>query len=568
MYKIKTSRFFKNKKIIYINWRFFVLCSFILLSLFILALRIFFLQIINPDKLIHEGDRRTLRIQSLLSTRGIINDRLGYPLAVTVLVNAVCADPTIITDIKNIKHDPRWQALSEAISIPLKKIIFHINSHKKSKFIYLTRKITPEIGQYIEKLHLPGIFLIENSKRYYPSGKVTSQLVGVTNIDGVGIEGIEKSFNSLLTGKPGKRKIRKDKNGHIIENIPLINRSMSNSLTLSIDKRLQDIVYNQLDQAVQKNKADAGTAILIDVKTGEVLAMANSPAYNPNNTHYLIQKNVRNRAITDMFEPGSTVKPIVIMEALKLGIINQNSIINTHPYCIIQHKIKDVSYHDELSITGILQKSSNVGVSKIALSMPISKLVNSYIKFGLGQPTKLGLIGEKNGLLPKKKHWSNLEKATFSFGYGLMITPLQLARLYTIIGNYGIYHPLSIIKVDTPVQGIRVFPQRYVKKVINMMESVAKPGGGGTQAAVKGYRIAIKTGTTKKVGSHGYYIKKYIAYTAGIAPASNPKFSLIIIIDNPQGKKYYGGAVSAPVFGTIMKLILKEMNIQPDNILK
>ncbi|CAL4326286.1 peptidoglycan glycosyltransferase FtsI [Buchnera aphidicola] len=568
MYRIKKNNFFKEKKNIYINWRFFVLCSFILLSLFILVLRIFFLQVINPDKLIYEGDLRTLRIQSLLSTRGIINDRSGYPLAVTVLVNAVCADPTIITNQKNITNNPRWKALSEAISIPLKKIIFHINYHKKSKFIYLARQITPEIGQYIKQLKLPGIFLIEKSKRYYPSGKVSSQLIGITDIDGVGIEGVEKSFNELLTGKPGKRKIRKDKNGHIIENTSLINRSASNNLTLSIDKNLQNIVYHKLQQAVQKNKADSGTAILIDVQTGEVLAMATSPAYNPNNTQYIIKKNIRNRAITDMFEPGSTVKPIVIMEALRLGIINIHSIINTKPYLITKHKIKDVSYHDQLSITGILQKSSNVGVSRLALSMPISKLVNSYIKFGLGKPTKLGLIGEKNGLFPRKKNWSNLDKATFSFGYGLMITPLQLARLYATIGSYGIYRPLSIIKVNTPIQGKRIFPEKYVKNVINMMESVAKPGGGGIQAAVKGYRVAVKTGTVKKVGIHGYYIKKYIAYTAGIAPASNPKFSLIIIIDNPQGKKYYGGAVSAPVFSSIMQSTLKKMNIKPDNISK
>lgn len=568
MYRKKKKNFFKEKNNIYINWRFFVLCSFILLSLFILTLRIFFLQIINPDKLIYEGDRRTLRIQSLLSTRGIINDRSGYPLAVTVLVNAICADPTIIINKKNIKNDPRWKALSQAISIPLKKIILHVNYHKKSKFIYLARQITPEIGEYIKKLKLPGIFLIEKSKRYYPSGKMASQLIGMTDIDGVGIEGIEKSFNTLLTGKPGKRKVRKDKQGHIVENISLISRSVSNNLTLSIDKKLQNIVYHKLQDGIQKNQADSGTAILIDVKTGEVLAMATSPAYNPNNTQYIIKKNMRNRAITDMFEPGSTVKPIVIMEALRLGIINTNSIINTKPYLIKKHKIQDVSYYDQLSITGILQKSSNVGVSKIALSIPVSKLVNSYIKFGLGTPTKLGLIGEKNGLFPKKKNWSNLEKATFSFGYGLMITPLQLARLYATIGSYGIYRPLSIIKVDTPIQGKRVFPEKYVRNVIKMMESVAKPGGGGIQAAVKGYRVAVKTGTVKKVGIHGHYIKKYIAYTAGIAPASDPKLSLIIIIDNPQGKKYYGGAVSAPIFGGIMESVLKEMNIKPDNISK
>ncbi|ANZ22795.1 cell division protein FtsI [Buchnera aphidicola (Diuraphis noxia)] len=569
MYNKKNINFSKEKKFkksVYINCRFFILCSFIFLSFIILTLRIFFLQIIHKEELINEGDRRTLRIESLLSTRGIIHDRLGYPLAVTVLVNAVCANPTVIlNNQKNITNDLRWKALSEAISIPLKNIIYNINKNKKSKFIYLARQISPEIGNYIKQLQLSGIFLQEESKRYYTSGKIAAQLIGLTNIDGEGIEGIEKSFNKLLIGKPGKRTIRKDKKGQIIEQTSLVDKSVSNNLTLSIDKRLQTIVYNELDQAVKNNKADSGTAVLIDIETGEILSMANSPAYNPNNMLHVLAKNIRNRAITDMFEPGSTVKPIVIMEALKLGIIQTNSVINTKPYLIKKHKIKDVSYYNQLSITGILQKSSNVGVSRIALSIPTKQLVETYMKFGLGKPTQLGLIGEQNGFFPRKKNWSNLEKATFSFGYGLMVTPLQLARLYATIGSYGIYRPLSIIKIDTPVRGIRVFPKKYVKNVIHMMESVAKTGGGGIKAAVKGYRVAIKTGTVKKVGIHGTYINQYVAYTAGIAPASNPKFSLIVVIDNPKGKEYYGGAISAPVFSSIMQLILKKMNIKQDN---
>ncbi|QCI15907.1 peptidoglycan glycosyltransferase FtsI [Buchnera aphidicola] len=564
MHKKKEINFLIKKT--YINWRFLILCSFIVLSLIILTLRIFFLQIINPDQLILEGDRRTLRIQSLLNTRGMIKDRSGYPLAATVLVNAICADPSKIINKEDIKNNKKWQALSEILSIPLKKIILLIKYHPKSKFIYLARQITPEIGEYIKQLKLPGIFLLEESKRYYPSGKIAAQLIGITNIDGVGIEGIEKSFNTLLTGKPGKRKIRKDNKGQVIENISLIDQCTSNNITLSIDKKLQTIVYEKLNEGVKKNKADSGIAVLIDIKTGEILAIANSPSYNPNNIKYVEQKNIKNKAITDIFEPGSTIKPIVIMEALKLGTIQKNSVINTKPYLINKHQIKDVSYHDKLNITGILQKSSNVGISKIASSIPILELVDSYIKFGLGQPTELGLVGENKGIVPKKKKWSNLDKATFSFGYGLMVTPLQLARLYATIGSYGIYRPLSIIKSDNIKEGKRVFPKIYVQNVINMMESVAKPGGGGLQAAVKGYRVAIKTGTAKKVGIHGYYINKYTAYTAGIAPASNPKFSLIIVIDNPKGKKYYGGAVSAPIFSSIMKLILKQMNIPEDDL--
>lgn len=565
--KIKLFKEKKTRKTIYINWRFIALCIIVFSFLIILTLRIIFLQVIDAKKLSYEGDRRTLRIQPVINTRGIINDRLGYPLAVTVPVNAVFIDPSMIHQNSiDIENNIRWQALSNILSIPLKKIIFHVNYDKDLKFIYLARQVAPELGEYVKALKLPGIYLTEEAKRYYPSGKIAAQLIGFNNIDDEGIEGVEKSFNDHLTGKPGKRKIRKDNQGHVIENESLINKSSSKNLVLSINKELQTITYQQLCEGVSKNKADFGIAVLIDIKTGEVLSMATSPAYNPNERQYTVSKNFRNRAITDVFEPGSTVKPIVIMEALKKGLIKPNSIINTKPFFIRKHQIKDVSYHEKLNIAGILQNSSNVGVSKIALSMNSEDLINTYLKFGLGQPTNLGLIGENKGFLPKKKVLSNLEKATFSFGYGLMVTPLQLARLYTTIGSYGIYRPLSIIKINHPVYEKRIFPQEYVKKVLNMMEKTVQPNEIDNQSGIKKYRIAIKTGTAKKVGIHGCYIKKYIAYTAGVAPARNPKFSLIIVVDNPKGNQYYGGAVSAPIFSKIMTLVLKTMKIKPDNL--
>jgi cell division protein FtsI (penicillin-binding protein 3) len=571
MHKTKNIKFLKEKRfknVIYKNYRFFILCSFISLSLFVLISRLFFLQIINKEKLINEGNRRTLRIKPTLSTRGLIYDRTGYPLAVTVLVNAICADPRMIHDIENIQNDSTWKDLSKSLSIPLKTIMLHINKHKNSKFVYLARQIHPDIGKYIKKLKIPGIFILEESQRFYTTGPITSQLIGITNIDGEGLEGIEKSFNKLLQGKPGKIKIRKDNRGHIIEKTLIINKAMSKNLTLSIDKKLQKITYNNLNKAVQENQADSGTAVLIDIKTGEILAMVNSPAYDPNNMQNSSRDNIRNRAITDMFEPGSTVKPIVIMEGLKLGIIKENSIINTKPYLIKQHKIQDVSYHKTLTVTGILQKSSNVGVSKVALCIPTPKLIESYLQFGLGQPTQLGLIGEKNGFIPKRHYWSDLDKATFSFGYGLMVTPLQLARLYATIGSYGVYRSLSIFKVQRPAEEKRIFSKKYVKQVIKMLEKVAIKGGGGLKAAVKGYRVAVKTGTVKKIDKNGKYVKKYIAYTAGIAPANSPRFSLIVMIDNPKKQQYYGGAISAPVFSSIMESILTTEHIQKDHELE
>lgn len=552
--------------------RFALLCGCIQLTLMGLMLRVTYLQVINSDKLVREGDMCSLRVQQLSTTRGIISDRVGRPLAVSVPVNAIWADPKELNDHGGIRADSSWKALSDALSISLDQLSSRINANSKGRFVYLARQVNPTIGDYIYKLKLPGIYLRQESRRYYPAGQVTAHLVGVTNIDSQGIEGIEKSFNRWLTGKAGERTVRKDRFGRVIEvmkDISSVDSQAAHNLALSIDERLQTLMYRELNNAVAFNKAESGTAILLDINTGEVLAMTNSPSYNPNNLTSITTMDVmRNRAITDLFEPGSTVKPMVIMTALQRGLVRENSVLNTLPYMINGHKIKDVSRYSELTITGILQKSSNVGVSKLALAMPSSALVETYSRFGLGKATNLGLVGENIGLYPNKKRWSEMERAAFSYGYGLMVTPLQLARVYATIGSMGILRPLSIIRVDPPVMGERVFPEALVRTVVHMMESVALPGGSGIKAAIKGYRIPIKTGTAKKVGPDGNYINKYIAYTAGVAPASNPLFALVVVINDPQGDKYYGGAVSAPIFGAIMGGVLRIMNIEPDAVPK
>jgi cell division protein FtsI (penicillin-binding protein 3) len=494
----------------------------------------------------------------------MITDRSGRPLAVSVPVNAIWADPKEINDRGGITVDTKWKALADALNMPLPQLSARINANPNGRFVYLARQVNPAVGEYVHKLKLPGISLRQESRRYYPAGQVTSHVIGVTNIDGEGIEGVEKSFDRWLTGKPGERTIRKDRFGRVIEDISTVDSQAAHNLALSIDERLQALVYRELNNAVAFNKAESGTAVLVDVQTGEVLAMANSPSYNPNNMPDTPKDVMRNRAITDIFEPGSTVKPMVVMTALKNGVVRENSVLNTLPYRINGHEIKDVARYAELSVTGILQKSSNVGVSRLALSMPSAELVDTYSRFGLGKPTNLGLVGESSGIYPKKQRWSDIERATFSFGYGLMVTPLQLARVYATIGSMGVYRPLSITKVDPPVSGERVFPEPLVRTVVHMMESVALPGGGGVKAAIKGYRIAIKTGTAKKVGPDGKYVNKYIAYTAGVAPASNPRFALVVVINDPQAGKYYGGAVSAPVFGAIMGGVLRTMNVEPD----
>lgn len=548
----------------FVSWRFALLCGCILLAMVGLMLRVAYLQVINPDRLVKEGDMRSLRVQEVPTARGMISDRAGRPLAVSVPVNAVWADPKELNERGGITLDSRWKALSDALNIPLDQLSNRINANPKGRFVYLARQVNPAIGDYIHKLKLPGIYLRQESRRYYPAGQVTSHIIGVTNIDGQGIEGVEKSFDRWLTGQPGERTVRKDRFGRVIEDISSVDSQAAHNLVLSVDERLQALVYRELNNAVAFNKAESGTAVLIDVNTGEVLAMANSPSYNPNNMAGTPKETMRNRAITDIFEPGSTVKPMLVMTALQNGVVRENSVLNTIPYRIQGHEIKDVARYSELSLTGILQKSSNVGVSKLALAMPSSALVDTYSRFGLGKATNLGLVGESSGIYPKKQRWSDIERATFSFGYGLMVTPLQLARVYATIGSLGVYRPLSITKVDPPVAGERVFPEPLVRTVVHMMESVALPGGGGVKAAIKGYRIAIKTGTAKKVGPDGKYVNRYIAYTAGVAPASNPRFALVVVINDPQGGKYYGGAISAPVFGAIMGGVLRTMNIEPD----
>lgn len=553
-----------SEKASFISWRFALLCGGILLALLFLLARVAWLQIINPDMLVREGDMRSLRVQAVPTARGMITDRYNRPLAVSVPVYAVWVDPKELYAAGGMTLDKRWKALSDALDIPLEQLVRRTAGHPAGRFIYLARQVNTDIGNYIKKLNLPGIHLRQESRRYYPSGEVTAQLVGFTDIDGSGIEGIEKSFNKWLIGKPGERVVRKDRYGQVIEDISSTDSRAAHNLTLSIDERLQALVFRQLNNAVAQNKAESGSAVLVDVNTGEVLAMANSPSYNPNNLANTAQDTVRNRAITDVFEPGSTVKPMVIMTALQQGIVRENSVLNTVPYYIRGHEIRDVGRYNELTLTGILQKSSNVGVSKLALAMPARVLVDTYSRFGLGKPTNLGLVGERSGLLPKKQRWSDIERATFSFGYGLEVTPLQLARMYATIGSYGVYRPLSITKVDPPIQGEQIFSAKIVREVVHMLESVALPGGGGVRAAVKDYRVAVKTGTAKKVGSDGHYINKYIAYTAGLAPASHPRFALVVVINDPQAGVYYGGAVSAPVFSAIMGGVLRTMNVAPD----
>lgn len=554
-----------NLQMVFHYKRFNFLYVFVFFIFIALIIRLIYLQVIYHDQLINEGDMRSLRIQNTSMIRGIITDRMGRLLATNIPVYAIWIDPQEVNKYGGIGINIcNWTKLSKILSIPLNQLLSLVNNHATEHFVYLARQLNPTISQYVKQLKLPGVHLRQESMRYYPSGCITAHLVGITNIDNQGIEGVEKSFNADLTGQSGKRMIRQDRCGRVIENIVLTHDKKSQNIVLSIDERLQYLAYHELNHAVNINKAESGSIVLIDINTGEILAIANVPSYNPNNLSIINQSVMRNRAITDAFEPGSTVKPIVIMTALKYEIIHKDTVLNTLPYMINGHQIKDVTSYNKLTIKEILQKSSNVGVSKLALAMPVSYLMHAYEDFGMGKITNIGLIGESSGIYPYNRRWSDIERVAFSYGYGLAITPLQLAKVYATIGGMGRSKPLSIIKIDTPVIGNQIFPSSLVRVVIDMMESVALTGGSVCQAAIEGYRVAIKTGTVKKVGVHGRYINKYIAYAAGIAPANNPRFALVVVINDPKNGHYYGGLVSAPVFRAVMENVLKIMNIAPD----
>ena len=459
----------------------------------------------------------------------------------------------------------KWQALAKATNIKYNDLMDRLYKSARLRFLYLSRHESEAIARYAQELKVDGIVLKAESRRMYPLAEEASQLIGFTDVDDIhGSEGIERSFDSLLIGKNGRQVIRKDARGNVIENIHDEKQYDPQDVVLSIDEELQSMVYGEIKKAVQENNAESGTAVLVDVQTGEVLAMANAPSFNPNKRDSFRPELMRNRAITDTFEPGSTVKPLVVLTALQNGATYRGEIINTRPFTVNGHTIRDVAPRESLSLTGILQKSSNIGMSRLALRMPSTALVDTYSKVGFGKDTGLGL-GEQRGTNGDRKRWSDIERATMAYGYGLNVTPLQLARAYATLGSFGIYRPLSITRVDPPVIGERVLPEKTTREVVHMMESVAQKGEGGQQAMIDGYRVAVKTGTARKL-EKGQYVEKYLAYTAGLAPASNPRFALVVLINEPKAGKYYGGAVSAPLFSKIMGYTLKAKNIKPDNL--
>ena len=555
----------KQASPILIQWRFYLILFFVFCAFALLVGRVAFIQVIEPDNLIREGDMRSVRAKTLQSARGIISDRNGEPLAVSVPVEAVWADPVAIFKAGGLVERDRWYALADVLGIKRDELLKKIESNQSRRFIYLQRQVSPAMAKYIRELKLVGVGLKAESRRYYPAGEVSAHLIGVTGIDGHGLEGVERSYDKWLTGEAGKQVIRKDRYGRVVENISLEEREEGKPLELTIDQRLQAIAFRAVKQAVADYRATSASAVLLDVKTGAVLAMVNAPSYNPNNRSDLQSFKMRNRVITDAFEPGSTVKPFVVLAALENGTADENTIIDTGDG-ILQiggSRVRDTSKVGKANLATILKKSSNVGVTKLALDMPLEALLGMYNSVGLGEVSGLNLVGETTGIFPNRRRWSKFEIATLAFGYGLSITPIQLAHAYATLGNYGKYQPIHIIENNQQDLSHQVVEHDNAKKVLAMLEMVTQPGGTATQAAVPGYRIAAKTGTSRKAISGGYG-DEYFAYTAGVAPVSDPRVSLVVMVNEPQGDQYYGGSVAGPVFAEIMKGALQILNVAPD----
>ncbi|MBE5252690.1 MAG: penicillin-binding transpeptidase domain-containing protein [Enterobacterales bacterium endosymbiont of Blomia tropicalis] len=548
-------------------FRFRLICLGVLACMVVLLIRVADLQFLNQPMLEHEADQRSLRTVTLPTSRGTLLDRNGEALALSVPSRDVIADPLRVLESNPDFTSAKWAYLAAALNTRPEQIAAQITANPKRRFLYLGRKIELGIAKDIKELRLKGISEVYDDSRFYPMSEASAPLIGIVGADNIGLNGLEKGFDKVLQGVPGKEVYRQDAMGNIISMINYQPPTQPPTVQLSIDKFDQYTLYSKLRDGVLLNKADSGAAVLVKIDTGEILAMASYPSFNPNNYDGATPAQMRNSAINDSYEPGSTVKPLVVMEGLERHLVRPDSVIDTTPYRVNGHLIRDVGHWPRLTMTGILQKSSDIGVSHIALAMPAEALVNTYHAFGLGKPTGLGLTGESVGYFPlHRTRWADIERATFAFGYGLRVTPLQIAREYATLGSYGIYRPLSITKVTPPVLGKQVANPETVKEVVHMLESDVLPGGTGVKAAVPGYRLATKTGTAEKMGSSGKYDGGYVNYTAGLAPASHPEVALVVMINHPTAGDHFGGSVAAPVFGNIMGPVLKHMNVAPDAI--
>lgn len=532
----------------------------------LLAWRAIDLHVFNKDFLQGEGDARSLRVVGIPAHRGMILDRGGEPLAISTPVESVWGHPGEL-----LKARGEWAALARALELDARTLERMLTSRADRAFVYLKRHVNPDTAQKVMALNIPGVATQREYRRYYPVGEVAAHVIGFTNIDDIGQEGLELAYNDWLRGTPGGKRVVKDRLGRIVETLESISEPHpGKDLVLSIDQRIQYLAYRELKSAVHRHRAVSGTAVVLDARTGEVLAMVNQPAFNPNNRSGLQAGGYRNRAITDVFEPGSSAKPFTIAAALESGAYTPSTTIDTGPgrLRVSGGTVRDIRNYGRIDLTTVLTKSSNVGASKIAMSLEPSALWGVFDAVGLGNSTLSGFPGEKSGVLNHFSRWQPLDQATLAFGYGLSVTALQLAQAYAVLAADGVQRPVSFVRLDETQQppGRRVLRADTARAVRAMMETVVLEGGTGPRAKVPGYRVAGKTGTVKKVGPKGYSEDRYQAIFAGMVPARDPRLVMVVTIDEPRGEAYYGGQVAAPVFAEVMAGALRLLDIAPDDL--
>ncbi|MEY2633844.1 MAG: hypothetical protein RIR00_2498, partial [Pseudomonadota bacterium] len=524
-------------------------------------------QLINNDFLQGKGESRYLRELETSASRGRILDRNGDILAVSTPMKSIWAIPN---DVAGSATTPGLSAgqrkeLATILGMELKELNRKLESDKN--FVYIQRQVPPETAARIMQMKLPGIHDDDEYRRYYPTGEMTAHIVGFTGVDDKGLEGVELAYQSSLLGRSGSRTVIKDRRGQIVEDVGATHLPQDGKdIRLALDAKLQYIAFSQLKQAVLDNKAKAGGVVILDAQNGEVLALANWPTYNPNNREHLSGAQLRNRAVTDSFEPGSTMKPFTAALALEQGHFRFNSIINCAPgkMTIGTATISDAHPHGALSVAQVIQKSSNIGTTKMALTFPPKEMWEMFDSVGFGQSPRLGFPGEIGGRLRPWKSWRPIEQATMSYGHGIAVSLIQMARAYTVFARDGELLPLSLLKLDSPpLSGLRVFSPQTAREVRAMLEMAVQPEGTAPQARVNGYRVAGKTGTALKLEG-GVYANKYVASFIGLAPVSDPRLIVAVMIDEPSGAKHYGGDVAGPVFSQIMGGALRTLGIRPD----
>lgn len=548
------------------NFRIIMVWGIVAALLLFLVTRLLIIQVISPEKLIREGNSRVLRAFSFEPPRGLITDRRGKILAISVPVKSVYADARVMAEA-GVTDDAGQMGKLAAILEVEESRLRELLGDPARRSVRLKRYLSPERARRLEALHVPGLSIADNYQRSYPTGEVNAQLVGMLNADGNGVYGVEQSFNSYLAATSSKSMAKKDLHGHIIENMGVIQEGKAGgNLMLSVDDRLQAFAYNALTEAVTHHQADHGNAILMDVRTGEVLAMVGSPSFDPNERSRFRPELALNRALADSFEPGSTVKPLVALSALEAGVTSWNETFDTRPYTVDGKRISDSHPMASGSLRDILKYSSNTGMARIAQRMGPLKILRTLEQFGLGRHTSSGLVGEVDGTLNAgRRFWAEIDKATLGFGYGIAVTAMQLTSAYATLANYGSRVRVSLLRSHQPEVGVQVASPREVRRLHEALETIVTEGTG-TVASISRYRIAGKTGTARIAGAGGYAEKKYIATFAGFAPISSPRFALVVVIKNPRSGGIYGGQVSGPVFQKIMTRALQMYNIEPDAV--